>query len=153
LGNFSLDLPKDPSMNALVIAHDDYSPIEAKAIDGDSLVVRLQEEEVAEVKTMSQKRVSFPGSAPRSFASPADGERSYQRYIKQNLRYPSEAKAARIHGKVIVEFDVTEDGSPTNLRIIRSLGYGCDEEAMRLVRTGPKWKSSQGSIGRREIDF
>lgn len=86
-------------------------------------------------------------------ATPVPGERAYLRYIRQNLRYPLGAANAGIHGIVVVEFDISAEGSPQNFRIVQSLGYGCDEEAIRLIREGPKWISSQVHIGRWEISF
>ena len=54
-------------------------------------------------------------------------------FVAKNLQYPKEALAARIEGKVIVGYDVTDNGKVINPHIINGIGYGCDEEALRLV--------------------
>jgi TonB family protein len=159
LGNFTLDIPERNKQNALVFFHKDYPAVEANISDGDSLIVRLQDTAASEeqsITTFSQDKVSKeqrPGT--RSLATPAIGERSYNKYIRQNLKYPASASAPGIHGPVVLEFDVATDGTPHNFRVIESLGYGCDEEAIRLIREGPKWnaRNAQVSIGRWKIDF
>lgn len=60
-------------------------------------------------------------------------------FIKSNYRYPRDAQRANIEGKVFVQFVVNSDGSISNERVIRGIGGGCDEEAMRLVQMMPKW--------------
>jgi TonB family protein len=159
LGNFALDIPNQNYRNALVISHEEYPPVEADVSDGDSIVVRLREtvsDGKSDVITLSQRRMSTAaGPGSRSLAQPLAGERSYNKYLRQNLRYPSEASKAGIRGSVIVEFDLSTDGFPQNFRIVRSLGYGCDEEAIRLIREGPKWNvaGAQVPIGRWEVVF
>jgi len=53
--------------------------------------------------------------------------------LQSSIRYPSIARKAGIEGRVIVQFIVTEDGSVQNPRVIRGIGGGCDEEALRAV--------------------
>ncbi len=60
-------------------------------------------------------------------------------FIKSNYRYPRDAQRANIEGKVFVQFVVNTDGSISNARVIRGIGGGCDEEAIRLVQMMPKW--------------
>lgn len=67
------------------------------------------------------------------------GKPELQRYIDANLRYPQQAKTARKEGVVYVSFTVTETGKVTNAKIVRSVGMGCDEEALRLVNEMPVW--------------
>ena len=60
-------------------------------------------------------------------------------FIEKNLVYPEEAKAAGIEGKVYISFTVEKDGSITNVKILRDIGYGCGDEAVRVVKMMPKW--------------
>ena len=64
-------------------------------------------------------------------------------YIKANLKYPDTAKQDNIKGKVILQFVVAEDGSISNTRILRDIGGGCGEEAVRVVKSMPKWISGK----------
>jgi len=61
-------------------------------------------------------------------------------YLGRNLHYPEAARSAGIEGRVAVEFVVNEDGSVSNAKVVRSIGGGCDDEALRIVRNMPKWK-------------
>lgn len=61
-------------------------------------------------------------------------------YIQANMRYPAPAKRAYVSGKVFISFVVLKDGSFTDIRVIKGIGFGCDEEALRLVKTMPAWK-------------
>ena len=60
-------------------------------------------------------------------------------FIRRNYRYPREAQSSNIEGKVYVQFVVNADGSISNPRVIRGIGGGCDEEALRLVSMMPNW--------------
>lgn len=61
------------------------------------------------------------------------GDQAMKDFVAKNLRYPEEARAAGIEGKVIVGYDVNDNGKVFNTHIINGIGYGCDEEALRLV--------------------
>lgn len=75
-------------------------------------------------------------------ASPIGGTRAYNKYLDANVRYPQEAIKNNIKGKVKVEFSVKTDGSLDDYKVVKSLGYGCDEEVIRLIKDGPKWSPS-----------
>ena len=62
------------------------------------------------------------------------GSNSYKEFITSNLRYPKEALEAGIEGTVVVEYGINDNGDVTSARVLKGLGYGCDEEALRLVR-------------------
>ncbi len=61
-------------------------------------------------------------------------------YLSTNMMYPIAAKKANIQGRVTVRFIVTEDGSISDVTVIRGIGGGCDEEAARVIKAMPKWK-------------
>ncbi|MEN8225218.1 MAG: energy transducer TonB, partial [Bacteroidota bacterium] len=61
-------------------------------------------------------------------------------YLGNNIKYPVMAKESGIQGKVYVTFVVETDGSITDVKVLRGIGGGCDEEAIRVVSTMPKWK-------------
>ena len=60
-------------------------------------------------------------------------------YLQTNLHYPVLAKETNIQGKVFVSFVIETDGSVTDVKVLRGIGGGCDEEALRVVRAMPKW--------------
>jgi protein TonB len=62
-----------------------------------------------------------------------DGSAEMYKFIYANLNYPAEAKKWKVSGQVITQFVVDDEGFIKNVRIVRGLGYGLDEEAMRVV--------------------
>ena len=68
------------------------------------------------------------------------GQEGLVNYLVENLNYPEKAKAKKITGKVYVSFVVEKDGSISNVKVLRDIGYGCGEEAMRVVKAMPRWK-------------
>ena len=61
------------------------------------------------------------------------GGEAYREFVATHLVYPPAALEARIEGKVVVEFDISDEGTVFNQRVLKGLGYGCDEEAIRVV--------------------
>lgn len=76
-----------------------------------------------------------------SIAAPiiAKGTRGLPQFLADNMRYPEDARRRDIQGKVGVEFVVETSGNVSNLRAVEALGAGCDDEAMRLIRS-MKWR-------------
>lgn len=68
-----------------------------------------------------------------------EGQAALLRYLAQNLEYPRIAKENGVYGMVVVQMIVERDGSLSNVRAIKGIGAGCDEEAERVVRSMPKW--------------
>ncbi|MFZ4739939.1 MAG: energy transducer TonB [Bacteroidales bacterium] len=68
-----------------------------------------------------------------------NGENARVSFIQKNINYPSLAKENNIEGLVFVEFIVEADSSITHIKISQGIGWGCDEEAIRLIKTMPKW--------------
>ena len=67
------------------------------------------------------------------------GERKLMEFIGSNVVYPKEAIDAGIEGKVFVEFYIEKDGTVCDAKVLRGIGYGCDEEALRVIGLMPKW--------------
>jgi Ca-activated chloride channel family protein len=76
------------------------------------------------------------------------GETALQNFIKKNLTYPEKAKTAGISGTVKIQFTIDAKGNLSDFKVISSLGYGCDEEAIRLIKlTAGLWTpAEQGGV-------
>lgn len=68
------------------------------------------------------------------------GDYELIKYIEENLNYPQDAMESGIHGRVFVKIIVEPNGSISSAKIIRGLGFGCDEEAIRVIESMPNWK-------------
>ena len=62
------------------------------------------------------------------------------KFLSDNLVYPYEARENGVSGKVWVNFIVDEKGSIVEAKVIKKVGFGCDEEALRVIKLMPKWK-------------
>lgn len=71
---------------------------------------------------------SFPG-----------GMANFYKYLADNCKYPAEALAKKISGKVFLSFTVERTGELSDIQVVRGLGYGADEEAIRLLMNSPRW--------------
>ena len=70
-------------------------------------------------------------------------------YIYTNIKYPDSALQNNIKGKVYLKMVVEPDGTLSNIHVIKGIGYGCDNEALRLVSNMPKWEA--GMIKGRKV--
>ncbi len=91
----------------------------------------IEEEEIveAEIFKVVEEMPEFPGGAAKMME-----------YIQKNIKYPMMARESDIQGRVFVNFVVEPDGTITNVAVLRGIGGGCDEEALRVVQSMPNWK-------------
>ncbi len=101
----------------------DYNDIDFKNFDDSK---DEPDEEV--FFTVVEEQPSFPG-----------GLEGLYKYLGDNIKYPSAARVAGISGPVYVEFVVWKDGSIRMVNLKRGIGFGCDEEALRVLNNMPKW--------------
>ncbi|CCH55170.1 TonB family protein [Fibrisoma limi BUZ 3] len=73
------------------------------------------------------------------------GLESLRSFLEKNLRYPAQASRSGISGRVVVSFVVNTDGSLTDVQVLKGIGFGCDEEALRVVKQMPPWKPGKQS--------
>jgi protein TonB len=87
------------------------------------------EEEVDEVFTVVEDQPEFPG-----------GMEAFYKFVGEELKYPSQARRLGIEGRVFVQFVVDKTGEVTNVTLVRGIGAGCDEEAVRVMKLIPNFK-------------
>ncbi len=68
------------------------------------------------------------------------GMSAWSKYIQKNLRYPISAQEEGVQGKVFLSFVVEKDGTITDVKVLKGIGYGCDDEAVRVIKKSPRWK-------------
>ena len=93
--------------------------------------VEVEEDEVVEQEIFQivEEMPAYPG-----------GDQKLMEFIAKGIKYPQIARETGIQGRVFVGFVVEPDGSVSNVKVLRGIGGGCDEEAMRVVKSMPKWK-------------
>jgi len=73
------------------------------------------------------------------------GNAAMAEFLRKNLKYPSQASSANIQGKVFVSFIVGSDGKIEDVKTLKGIGFGCDEEAERVIKLMPNWKAGRQS--------
>ncbi|RKQ49289.1 TonB family protein [Roseivirga pacifica] len=126
-----------------------YVTQEFEPIYPDTIRIQLEPDAQAlgevVVTGLGRQTVTEPIKAKE--AEPVIGYKDFQQYIKDNIRYPDAVRANKIRGRVVVSFTVESSGIIDNLIVEKSLGYGCDEEALRLIKEGPNWNAKVLSGG------
>lgn len=105
--------------------------VEQNEVIEEYVAPEVVEEEVTEQEIFQivEEMPAFPG-----------GEAKLMEYVGKNIKYPQIARETGIQGRVFIGFVVEPDGSVSNVKLLRGIGGGCDEEAMRVVKSMPKWK-------------
>jgi TonB family protein len=101
---------------------DDASPTQAE-------IKTLEKNSVGgKVFTVVEKQPEFPG-----------GTKAMYKFLGDNIKYPMAAARANVSGRVFLSFIVTTNGSIEDIKVLKGIGFGCDEEAIRVVSKFPKW--------------
>ena len=96
-------------------------------------------EEVVVVAEEAKEEVDEIFSIVEEPASPKGGMPAFYKYVFDKMKYPPQARRMGIEGKVFVEFVIGKDGSITDVRAVKGIGAGCDEEAVRVIQGAPAW--------------
>lgn len=129
--------PPPPAPTTVVEIVDDEEEVEEvdlmdTEVDDNTTVeiIEMPEEvvEEEEIFTIVEQMPSFPG-----------GETALFKYLGTSINYPDMAADAGITGVVFVTFVVEKDGSVSGVKVLRGIGGGCDEEAVRVVKKMPRW--------------
>jgi len=125
--------PPPPPPEVIEIVEDDVEiedEIEIEDTESDEDVeIEIEEEDDEEFFMVVENMPEFPG-----------GDLGLMKYIQKNVKYPAIAKEYNITGKVYISFIVDKKGSVTNVKIVRGVDKNLDAEAMRVVKSLPKYK-------------
>lgn len=99
------------------------------AADKEGIIVQGSSENVEDVVEVAERAAEFPG-----------GTSALIQYMSQNLKYPADAQKNGVSGRVLVQFIVNNDGSISDIKIVKSVSPSCDTEAVRVIARMPKWK-------------
>ena len=119
----------DPNAEEVIAA-----PEESAGPTKAEVVVEAPAPKDDEVFTVVEQQPEFQGGTAAMYA-----------WLGKNIKYPAAAQRANISGKVFVSFTVNTDGSITDAQVLKGLGFGTDEEAIRVVKSMPRWKPGKQS--------
>jgi protein TonB len=92
-------------------------------------VEKEEEEDVNQIFTIVEEQ-----------AQPVGGMAAFYKYVGERMKYPAQARRMQVEGRVFCEFVVNRDGTLQDVKVIRGIGAGCDEEAIRVIQSAPPWK-------------
>ncbi len=142
MGSFALKVPSEESI--LVISHySSPSSIEVALKGSKKVVVRFGDNPETNPRLLGEGFMVH-GNVDEA-PSPSEGIHEWNKYMSKNIKYPQSARASNTQGTVIVGFKVKEDGTVADVEVIRGIGGGCDQEAVRIIAEGPTW--DPGKIG------
>jgi TonB family protein len=120
------------SMDPFTISGDIVNKLKNKIMTDEDIDVEVTEVGCVDndtVYNIVEQMPEFPGK-----------EKAMMEFVTHNIHYPEEAKEKGIEGRVFVGFVVEKDGSINEVKVLKGIGHGCDEEAVRVVKSMPKWK-------------
>ena len=124
--------PPPPPPEIIEIVEDEVeieNEVEIEETDTDEDEIVEIEEDDEEFFMVVENMPEFPG-----------GDLGLMKFIQKNVRYPAIAKEYNITGKVYVSFIVDKSGAVTNVKIVRGVDKNLDAEALRVVKSLPKYK-------------
>ena len=151
LSHVAVAQPLDPALDAeasrLVAAAPRWTPAEHKG--------QKVRQRVTVPVTFRIPGEMAPGAAPDSVgaagalsetpARPVGGTEAFFAWLRAHQRYPALARQRKVAGRVLVEFLIQPDGSLTDAAVVKRLGSGLDEEAVRLIKAAPKWEPARSN--------
>ncbi len=130
-GFFSIELPTERAN--LVIRHFSTSQVWEDSFEaGKEYIIKLAPDSVSAQSPVFDRVEENPRRA--------NGDNGWNAYLAKNIRYPQSDRKIGVQGTVIVGFEVHADGSVQNVEILRGIGGECDQEAARVVASGPRWE-------------
>jgi len=132
--------PPKPKVVPEIIEVDKDEEIVVEDIDFtfDSDEIALIEEVIYEEEPPEEEPDEIPYIV-ETMPSYVGGISEFYKFVSKNLKYPAQARRMGIEGKVFVHFIVDKNGSLSDIKIMRGIGAGCDQEVLRIIRKSPKW--------------
>ncbi|TKC07624.1 M56 family metallopeptidase [Pedobacter frigoris] len=142
IASFTLQGAKSTVLNENIAAIEGYnslSEVVVSAFAGDKTVRTGNLSQVVITGTASDDDKVYDFTTLEKNPSYPGGIEKFYQYVQRTVKYPQEAQNNKVQGKVLLSFIVEKDGSLTNIKVDRKLGWGTDEEAMRVIKNSIKW--------------
>ncbi len=139
-GKYSIQVA--PQNSVLQYSFNGLETLVVSTGDRSALDVELKDDATMRSEVVILRPETNVAGSRFTLAVPFGGIAEYCRYLESNRQVPKAALAAKVGGKVTIEFNVTPTGTLTGFATVKGLGYGCDEEVIRLIKTGPAWAPS-----------
>lgn len=139
MGHYQIPL-NDPKQS-LVFSFIGMKDIEVKAENNREINIQM----TPDYAELSEVVVTGAGTTHNvlQFAEPQGGRNAFEKYLEEKMHYPELALEKKIEGRVTVQFTVDANGQLGEFKVIKGIGYGCDDEVIRLIKEGPAWSPSK----------
>ena len=124
-GIYTLALPLFACLFALISCEQNEDMLKLETEQNDKITERIMKDGVFDVV--------------EDMPTPQGGMEGWNNYLKENLDYPQAAKDAKKDGTIYLAFKVNREGELGDVQILRGIGYGLDEEAIRVIKNAPNW--------------
>jgi periplasmic protein TonB len=124
-----IEVPDDKEIKEEIKVDFDVETTEETKVEAITITVEQPKEDVDEIFMVVEEP-----------AAPVGGLQAFNQYVAKTLKYPAQARRMNIEGKVFVEFVINRDGSIVDVKVMKGIGAGCDEEAVRVIQNAPAWK-------------
>lgn len=116
----------DPDLTKAIETVND--PIDDPELNPPIMELPPEKPEEPPVMDIVESMPSFPG-----------GMSAFYSYVGKNIEYPRKAKTMQVTGRVFIEFVIDTDGTLIDVKAVKGIGSGCDEEAVKVLKNSPKW--------------
>ncbi|MDR2474546.1 MAG: carboxypeptidase-like regulatory domain-containing protein [Bacteroidales bacterium] len=144
IGNFSLPIDDDLNETKLNINYIGYEPVEVAIAGNDNMLIAMHENEnvlseVVVTDAASKKRKFEKATVSNVRPTPTMGYSELNKFLKNNVKQPSDAACAQTKGKVVLSFYVDESGKPCKIQVKKSLCTSADQAAIDLLLSAGLW--------------
>lgn len=133
--------PKNPTV-FIEVKNDDASVEEDDIPEVENVVSPIVATLPVDVIEVPKDSIEEEFRVVEKMPEPEGGMKGFYQSLKKNLNYPAIARRHGTDGKVFVEFTVTRHGTLDNFKVIKGIGDGCDEEAIRVIKL-TKWAAGK----------
>ncbi|MEP6794789.1 MAG: energy transducer TonB [Saprospiraceae bacterium] len=116
---------------------------ETKKGDESGVDASLAEPDAPPAPVLEEAKEEEPFTYVEQMPTFPDGTEAMYKYIYAQIKYPAIARENGISGQVIIQFVVSKDGDIQKAKVVRGIGGGCNEEALRVVNGMPRWKAGK----------
>lgn len=135
-----LELPKPPKVQSPKIIEVPNEAEVLQVIDVSFPEEFVPEEAIEYIEEEPEEEVTEePILIVEQVAEPKGGMNAFLKWVAKEVNYPVQARRMNLGGKVIVQFVVEKDGSLTGFKVLKGVGGGLDEEALRVLKLAPAW--------------
>ncbi len=131
--------PKPKIINPVIEEVSEEEEIEDIEIVIDNDLFEDPDLDWAPVEEIPEEKIEVYDGIVEVMPVPIGGYDAFYTYLGKQIKYPNQARIVGTEGKVFVQFVISDQGEITDIQVIKGIGSGCDEEAIRVLRLAPKW--------------